>query len=393
MNLLTSYLSNRYQYTSFLGSDSEKLKIEYGVPQGSVLGPLLFLLYINDIVNCHNEFGCNFILYADDTNIFIIGPSKEATYVKANAVLEQVSKFMYSNSLHINMSKCCYMHFSPSNEYESTCARVRPFANEYDNSRAIYINGQLITKVHTTKFLGIIIDDKLNWHAHLEYLSKKLRSMTGAIKRMRLSIPKAYYRTIYSALFESHLNYGISIWGSAGVTCIKKLFVLQKYCIRVLFGDFDAYLDKYSTCARTREFGKQILGSCFYAQEHTKPLFTSHNIMTVHNSYTYYSIVELFKIIKFKHPIALHELIKLSQRSSSHTILLQQPSNHFLYQSSRMWNTICKHFMNTNIGYELPLSTLKNKLKGLLLNIQSLHESEEWAPSNFVLDSINISKL
>ena len=271
------------------------------------------------------------------------------------------------------------------------------FMNIFVNFRyfklSIYINGQSISKVKSTKFLGIIIDNKLNWHAHLEYLSKKLRSMTGAIKRIRSSVPKTYYRTIYSALFESHLNYGISIWGGAGSTLITKLFILQKFCIRILFGDFDAYLDKYSTCARAREFGKQILGSCFYAQEHTKPLFNIQKIMTVHNSYHFYCITELFKIIKFRCPIALHQLLNFSHRSSSSTILLQQPSIHFLYQSSLMWNTIWKHLFTFEIGYEIPLSLVKNKLKITLLNIQSLHEAEEWVPQNFILNSINLSQL
>lgn len=69
--------------------------------------------------------------------------------------------------------------------------------------------------------------------------------MAGAIKRMRFSIPKDYYRTIYSALFESHLNYGIIIWGGVSGSLVSNLFVLQKYCIRILFGDLEAYLEKF----------------------------------------------------------------------------------------------------------------------------------------------------
>jgi hypothetical protein len=82
-----------------------------------------------------------------------MGPSKESTYLKANTVLELVSKFMASNLLHIDMSKCCYVHFKPSNESDETCASVRPFSNDNDQSREIFINGKKITRVSRTKFL------------------------------------------------------------------------------------------------------------------------------------------------------------------------------------------------------------------------------------------------
>ena len=90
---------------------------------------------MNDITNCYSDENVKFILYADDTNIFIAGPSKEATYLKANLVLEHVSLYMRLNLLHINMSKCCYMHFKPYFESDETCARIRPFADKLDKSR------------------------------------------------------------------------------------------------------------------------------------------------------------------------------------------------------------------------------------------------------------------
>ena len=143
------------------------------------------------------------------------------------------------------MGKCCYIHFRPKFDYDETCARIRPFADALDESRSILINGQAITKVKHTKFLGVVIDNKLNWEPHIEYLRKKLRSMIGAICRIRHSLPSKLYPKLYNALFESHRSYGISVWGVAiRNQSNDRLFITQKHCIRILFGDLDTYLNK-----------------------------------------------------------------------------------------------------------------------------------------------------
>ena len=389
LSLLKSYLTGRSQYVSFLNATSDTLSIQYGVPQGSILGPLLFLLYMNDIINCYDSSDCKFVLYADDTNIFVSGPSKESTYIKANIVLDFVSTFMQSNLLHINMSKCCYIHFQPASESDETCARVRPYANENDKSRAIFVNGHKILQVPSTKFLGVVIDEKLSWDPHIRYLRKKLRSITGAINRIKRSVPGEHYRMLYSALFESHLTYGISVWGSA----LKdqpndKLFVTQKHCIRILFGDLDAYLDKHATCARARPYSSQKLGAVFFEKEHTKPIFNRLKLLTVQNLYKYYCISEIFKIIKLRTPYSLYSILELSKRDTSHAIILPSKTNTFLYIASNLWNTVHKQILNkSGDGLATSISLVKLRCKVIILRCQALNDSDHWTSHNFQIQS------
>ena len=388
-SLMASYLTERKQFVHFNSTSSDTLGIRYGVPQGSILGPLLFLLYMNDIMNCLSDLDTRFVLYADDTNIFISGPSKEYTYMKANRVLDQISKYMKYNLLHINMSKCCYIHFKPNFESDETCARVRPFAYENDKTRAIFINGIQISKVTSTKFLGVVIDEELNWGPHLQYLIKKVRSITGAICRIKKSIPADLYLKLYNALFESHLSYGISVWGVA----IKeksddKLFIAQKHCIRILFGDLDTYLDKQSTCARARPFNYQKLGVEYYQKEHTKPIFGKLKILTVQGLFKYHCISEIFKIIQSRCPYSLYQSINISKRDTSHMIILPKKSNTFLYKASQLWNSIHKKIISPEKGLCTSVGLVKLRAKALLLEAQSSEIHDQWTLHNFQTPSL-----
>ena len=107
LELLKDYLTSRNQLVKFNGEKSNIGTIEFGVPQGSVLGPLLFLIYINDIINCSKT--SRFVLFADDTNIFISANNESEAYEIANKTLEDLQRYMLSNQLHINLSKCTYI--------------------------------------------------------------------------------------------------------------------------------------------------------------------------------------------------------------------------------------------------------------------------------------------
>jgi len=230
-DLLNSYLTGRSQYTKFLNESSDKTLVKFGVPQGSVLGPLLFLIYVNDIINC--SLDGEFVLYADDTNIFVVGSTREEVFSKANLIIQRVHDYMKSNLLHINLSKCLFMYFKPDLYSRSTCLRTQPFSQTLH----LKLNGVKLKQVSSTKFLGVTIDENLTWEQHMDTLVRKLASAHGALYRIKDYIPKALHKQLYHALFESHLVYGISVWGSQSHTALNKLFTLQKKCIRMLFGN------------------------------------------------------------------------------------------------------------------------------------------------------------
>ena len=370
--LIKSYISNRKQCVSALGEISDYLNIIYGVPQGSCLGPLLFLIYINDISNvCKNN---DLILFADDTNIFVKSKTKQGAFDGANKILRDISLYMTLNKLHINLDKSCFMYFEGKHKHPSN------IENEY--SIPIFIGSTEIKQVSEIKFLGITIDDKLSWDAHVKCLRKKLASCTGCINQISSSIPNHLYKELYHTLFESYLTYGITVWGSMCDKKLDKLFVAQKKILRVLFGDREKYLDKFKTCVRARPVEEQKLQREFYIKEPSKPLFIENKILCLKNLYFYHCANETFKILKFRSPIKIHSMYKLSSRGQKQLfILTPPPSDTFIYNSSIIWNKVRNILKITDSSYTV--SCLKTNLKKHLINNQSLGDNLNWIESNF----------
>ena len=179
-----------------------------------------------------------------------------------------------------------------------------------------------------------MLDPLLNWNAHIQHLTKKLKVSFAIIKRICSYIPAENYKNIYHTLFESHLSYCISVWGGARKKLIEKVFVLQKSAVRYLFGDYDSFIERFKTAARTRAFGEQYLGPSFYCKEHTKPVFIKNNLLTVHNIYKYMAINELAKLLCVRSPSVLLENLHISRRNSKNMIILRNAKSETFINNS-----------------------------------------------------------
>ena len=215
-----SYLTDRQQFVTYNGVKSRNQLIKCGVPQGSILGPLLFLIYINDLASvCECTFP---ILFADDSNLFISGRDPDLIMRTMNNELKEISLWLKANKLSFNIKKTHFMIFSSKN---------KPHPN-----RCINIDGETINETAKTKFLGVIIDNKLSWKDHILYISGKLARGTGVLLKVRRYLMKETLISLYYSFVYPYLIYCNHVWGLACKTHMNTLFLLQKRIIRIITG-------------------------------------------------------------------------------------------------------------------------------------------------------------
>ena len=177
-----SYLSNRKQFVTIGNVNSDMMSIPMGVPQGSVLGPLLFLLYLNDLPKCSSVL--DFHLFADDTNLFYSSGSLLDIETTVRSELELVHKWLCCNQLSLNIEKSNYVIFHAPQK--KTTYRVN-----------LSLHNIPLKQESSTKYLGILIDENLNWKSHVSYIESKIKRGVGVISKLRHTVTRGILINLY----------------------------------------------------------------------------------------------------------------------------------------------------------------------------------------------------
>ena len=246
LSLIENYLQGRKQAVRIGDSTSSYLPITKGTFQGTKLGPLLFLYFINDLTNISNIFKP--VLYADDTTLsFKFNNINEANRV-CNCELDKLFQWTAANKMSINYGK------------DKTFFMIHSYRDFDDSECEIFINDHRLDRLDKAKFLGVFIDSKLKFDIHVNYISDKISKSNGIIYKLRhLKMPSKVLKQLYYSLIYSYLNYNICTYAATFQTHINRLLLLQKKAIRNI--------------------------TCSDYLAHTDPLFYSMKILKIHDIY------------------------------------------------------------------------------------------------------------
>ena len=218
---LTDYLSDRKQFVEYNSCASSYKDITCGVPQGSILGPLLFLIYINDLANVSEKMFSLF--FADDSSLFLSGHKPDDLINEMNNEMKYITEWLSTNKLSLNIDKTHYMLFKSKGRYSVI-------------TKDLIINEVKMSQVEKTKFLGVYIDNVLSWKDHIQYIEGKIARSIGAVIKARKVFNQETLRTLYYTCIYPYFNYCVEAWGNTYATYLDPLSKLQNRALRVITG-------------------------------------------------------------------------------------------------------------------------------------------------------------
>lgn len=319
-----NYLLNRQQYVSMNGKTSSLQVINIGVPQGSVLGPVLFMLYINDLSQFVSLSTCN--LYADDTVIYCGGEDATTVENKLQQSVNTVSQWYTSNHLCLNTEKCNFMIISPSRTNQTNCNVI------------IKLDDHDLDQVDTVDYLGIRFSHDLTWDAFINKLCSTLYCKLSRLSRLRKSAPQYILNRIYTSSIQPVIDYAICSWGFTYDYNINKVQRMQNLAARIVTGNFD-YVNSR---------GVEILKSLGW--------------MTVKQRRNYFTLLLMFKCLSGCAPdylsnnfVMYNEVeltYELRSRDSRNVIVPYNDSAKqkfsFSYNCTILWNQLPDHYKSIN---------------------------------------------
>ena len=327
-----SYLTNRYQYVKYNNTPSDMKNITCGVPQGSILGLLLFLLYINDIESVSNIFSS--ILFADDITLFCSSKNLQELTAIVNNELGNIMQWLNANKLSLNIDKTNLMLFRPKGKNE-----ICP---------SIHICGASIIEVDSAKFLGMVIDNRLNWVEHVKCISLKIAKGIGIIIKARKSFESETLLNLYNALIFPDISYGIQVWGTAAALHLHRLHVLQKKIIRIVCG--------------------------VHPRTHTDPLFKLLGILNIDKTRDYSVGLFMYELKKCMLPPIFEDMfIKTSAVHNYSTrqagsLYVQYAPTKRTHRNLRHYGTKLWNSLHNVVCSDCAISTFKQNLKVYLLS-------------------------
>ena len=274
-----SYLHERKQKVCLNGFESDIKTLHHGVPQGSVLGPILFLLYINDLHKCI-KFSSTYH-FADDTNLLNISDNYDILRANVNYDLHSLHEWLVSNKISLNNKKTELIYFHKARSKVPTELKIK-------------MNGKRLTHSNNIKYLGVYLDETLMGSVHCEEHIKKLCRANGILAKARHFVPLNHLKNIYYATFSSNLFYGSQVWGQSLLTVADKISVLQRKAVRLMsFSEFNAHSNPIFKDLKILKVKDNIfLQNCLFVHDyfHSNLPTSFDNIFTkasnTHNNFT-----------------------------------------------------------------------------------------------------------